>query len=495
MRTDGQRTGRNAQRAGRRKAAAGLFLAALLCLMTGCGSGPVAVPTENNSTGDGQQVQAEVVSEAASAEEMPAEQKSVPDSKTDTAEESPDSLITAAAEESPAENAQAGQEETQEPASAVSTVDPEETESSSDGQPLDAQEEPSQNESTEDDTELFLQNMSLEAKVAQMFVILPEQLTGVAAVTQAGETTRAALMSFPVGGLLYMEGSLENYIQTKQLLADTQQLSYEITGLPMLTLVDEEGGIVRRISGTFPEVPEIESMAALGSRGSTEEAFQTGRTIGGYLSDLGFNCDCAPVADVLTNPENTVIGERSFGPDPQLVADMASALGSGLESEGVTAIYKHFPGHGGTADDSHDGYTYLDKTIEELYDCELIPFIRAIENGAKMIMAAHISLPNIVSEDLPASLNYEILTGLLRGELGFQGVIITDAMNMGAIANRFTSGEAAVLAIHAGADLILMPMDPYAAYQQVLSAVEAGEISEERINESVRMILQLKRNM
>ncbi|MBR3396730.1 MAG: glycoside hydrolase family 3 protein [Lachnospiraceae bacterium] len=337
-----------------------------------------------------------------------------------------------------------------------------------------------------------LENMSLEARVAQMFVLLPEQLTGMGQVTEAGDVTRAALESFPVGGLLYNDGSLESYEQTKALLADTQQISRETTGLPMLTFVDEEGGIVTRISGRFPEVPWIESMAAYGARGSEEEAYQTGQVMGSYLADLGFTCDCAPVADVLTNPDNYVIGERSFGSDPELVAGMAAALGKGLESEGVTAVYKHFPGHGGTAEDTHEGYSSLEKTKEELYACDLIPFISAIENGAKIIMAAHITLPNITEEDLPASLSPEILAGLLRGELGYDGLIITDALNMGAVTNQYTSAEAAVMAVRAGADMILMPADPFSAYQAVLDAVYSGEITPERIDESVLRILELK---
>ncbi len=173
---------------------------------------------------------------------------------------------------------------------------------------------------------------------------------------------------------------------------------------------------------------------------------------------------------------------------------MAGALAEGLEEQGVIAVWKHFPGHGSTSADTHEGYAYTDRTLEELYSYDLIPFRDAVADGARMIMAAHIALPNVTGDNVPASLNRQILTDLLRNRLGYEGVIMTDALNMGAVTAQYSPGEAAVLAVQAGADLLLMPEDPQSARQAILDAVSAGRLSEARINESVLRIITLKLN-
>ena len=233
-------------------------------------------------------------------------------------------------------------------------------------------------------------------------------------------------------------------------------------------------------------------MAVIGATGNPEAARETGMTIGSYLSDLGFNADFAPDADVLTNPENQVIGNRSFGSDPQMVADMAAALGEGLESQGVLPCYKHFPGHGASADDTHEGYAYSNKNLEQMWDCELLPFRQAIAGGARMIMISHMSLPNVIGYSLPSSLSPYLLKNILRERMGFDGIIITDAMNMGAIVNTYPYADAAVMAVQAGADMILMPEDLWTAYTAVVHAVQNGQISEEQIDEAVGRILYVK---
>ena len=342
--------------------------------------------------------------------------------------------------------------------------------------------------------EQVLSEMTLEEKVAQLFVLTPEQLTGYDQVTQAGSATQEAYDRFPCGGLIYMQENLQDAEQTREMLSAVQQISRDRTGLPLLTMTDEEGGSVRRISGNFEGIPEISSMAEIGASESAADAYEAGRTMGTYLSDLGFNCDCAPVADVLTNPANTVVRDRCFGSDPELVSVMAGALAEGLEEQGVIAVWKHFPGHGSTSADTHEGYAYTDRTLEELYSYDLIPFRDAIADGARMIMAAHIALPNVTGDNVPASLNRQILTDLLRNRLGYEGVIMTDALNMGAVTAQYSPGEAAVLAVQAGADLLLMPEDPQSARQAILDAVSAGRLSEARINESVLRIITLKLN-
>lgn len=342
----------------------------------------------------------------------------------------------------------------------------------------------------------YMDEMTLEEKVAQLFVVAPEALTGVNVVTAAGDTTRAAINNYPVGGFVYFQNNILSEEQFVEMIQNVQQYSMERTGIPMFICVDEEGGTVARISGKgVIDVPYISAMYEVGSTGDTENAYETGSTIGEYLNRLQINVDFAPVSDVLSNPENTVIGSRSFGSDPEMVGEMVAAEVKGLKEQGVLTTLKHFPGHGDTAQDSHSGAAYSYKTMDELRECELIPFQAGIEAGADLVMMGHISLPNILEDDTPASLSYTMVTEVLRDEMGFDGVVITDGMNMGAIANQYTSGDAAVQAILAGGDLILMSADFYGAYSGVLSAVQAGTISEERIDQSLRRIFALKEKL
>lgn len=357
--------------------------------------------------------------------------------------------------------------------------------------------EKSEEEMLEEAVDQYLSQMTVEEKAAQLFILLPEALVnGTGTVTAAGSVTQDAINRIPVGGLIYMEGNLQSREQVQTMLANVQTYSMERTGLPMLLCVDEEGGTVARIgkSGRFG-VPVIEDMAVLGERQSTEEAYDAGVTMGAYLSELGFNVDFAPVADVWSNPENTVVKKRSFGSDPAMVSAMAIAVAQGLESQNIHAAYKHFPGHGCTAADTHEGYAYTDKSLDELMACELLPFQEAVDNGAKIIMIGHISLPNVTGDHTPASLSPEIITDLLRTQMQYDGIVVTDALGMGAIVRQYSSAEAAVQTILAGSDLILMPQNFEEAYQGILDAVENGTISQERLDESLRRILRMKIKM
>ncbi len=343
------------------------------------------------------------------------------------------------------------------------------------------------------EVEALLQRMTLEEKAAQLFIVLPESITGVDLVTAAGELTRDAINEHPVGGFIYMTGNLENADQTSEMLASVQQFSLERIGLPIFTCVDEEGGTVARIANNDGfDVPWVGDMCDVGASGDTGLAYDKGQTVGTYLTELGFNVDFAPDADVLGYDGYELLMYRSFGTDPYLVSDMASAFRNGLEEAGVQAVYKHFPGHGAASGDSHEGYVQVEKTMEELKEWDLIPFRGGIEDGLGWIMVGHITLPNAIQDGLPASLSKEVVTGLLREEMGYDGIVITDAMNMGAIAENYSSADAAVLALQAGVDLILVPADFESAYQGVLDAVRDGRLSEERINESLRRILHAK---
>lgn len=342
----------------------------------------------------------------------------------------------------------------------------------------------------------IVDSMSLEEKVAQLFLVQPEAIVDIGTATAAGDATKQAINKTPVGGFVYFSDNLQSEQQVQDMLRNVQKYSEDRIGLPAFLSVDEEGGTVARVASTGRfDVTDVGDMAKIGASGDVDQAKQAGDTIGTYLSDLGFNLDFAPDADVLTNPDNTVVKKRSFGSDPRVVSDMSLAVAQGLAQHQVYSVYKHFPGHGATAGDTHQGYAYTDKTLDELKQSELIPFENAIQNNAAFIMAAHISAPRVTGDDTPASLSETMITDILRGQMGYDGIVVTDAMNMGAVTEQYTSAQAAVKALQAGADLVLMPEDFQEAYQGVLDAVKDGTLTEQRINESVTRIVKVKVHM
>lgn len=350
-----------------------------------------------------------------------------------------------------------------------------------------------QEDTLEVKVEKILNKMTLEEKVCQMFIITPEALTNGNNVTTCSDYFREQLEQYPVGGIIYFAKNLINREQTAQMLQNARQYAYEVEGIPMFLCVDEEGGRVARIANN-PNfgVPKVGAMQYIGS---AEKAYEAGQTIGAYLSELGFNLNFAPVADVITNENNTVIGDRSFGTDANIVTKYATAYSSGLHSQNIRSTFKHFPGHGSTQGDTHEGFAYTNKTYEELMESELVPFAHAQSNGVDFVMVAHISVPNVVGDNTPCTLSYKMISEILRGDLNYNGLVITDAMNMGAIFNNYASDTAAVLAVSAGVDLILMPGDFFSAAQGVINAVYNGQISESRIDSSVRRIITKKLQM
>ena len=368
-----------------------------------------------------------------------------------------------------------------------------------------AEEDDAAGEETEDQTpeeqlaarvQETLDGMTLEEKVNQLFMVTPEQLTGVGTAVQAGEATRAALEQHPVGGVIYFAQNLQSPDQTRQMLANTSQYGEEAAGFPIFLSVDEEGGQVSRIaSNPAFQVPSFEYMSQVGQRGNTQEAYDIGSQIGAYLRDLGFNMDAAPDADVLTNPANEVVKYRSFGSDPRLVASMAEAELQGLRDQGIIGMYKHFPGHGGTTADSHQGYVYVEENLEQLMSQALVPFQDGIDKGVQVIMVSHIACPNVTGDNTPATLSSVMITDVLRGQMGFDGMVMTDALNMGAITSQYSSADAAVKALQAGVDMLLMPEDFESAFHGVLQAVSDGRLTEERIDQSVERILRIKLSM
>ena len=337
-----------------------------------------------------------------------------------------------------------------------------------------------------------LASMTLEQKVAQMFIIRPESLTGEDVTLEAGEAMADALQGYPVGGFIYLGSNLEDADQTSGMLAETQRLSQDAIGLPMFLCVDEEGGTVLRIGDNpgFGIVGEGD-MRAIGDAGDAERAYDAAYRTGSYLRDLGFTVDFAPVADVV-NGESDTMALRSFGASADVVAPMVAAQVRGFDDAGMLCCAKHFPGIGGAEGDSHDDAIYSYKTLDELRQDELVPFQAAIEEGVPLIMVGHLDLPAAADDGLPASLSHEMVTDRLRNDLGFEGLIITDSLGMGAVYERFGPGDSAVMAVEAGEDLLLVPYDFYESYDRVLGAVRSGRISESRIDDSVRRILKAK---
>lgn len=346
-------------------------------------------------------------------------------------------------------------------------------------------------EQATDTVEAKLTEMTLREKVGQLFWVRPEALDFSLnpEKKKLTQTMRQNLEQYPVGGIVAFKGNIQDESQLSSLIADFQSASK----IPMIVAVDEEGGSVARLANHEAfSLPKYKSARDIGATGDPEQARQMGRTIGSYLRAYGFNLDFAPVADVDSNPANPVIGRRAYSTDAQQAAQMVTAAVEGFHDAGMLCTVKHFPGHGDTGQDSHYGTATSYKTWEEMKATEMLPFEAGIAAGVDVVMTAHITTPNATADGLPASLSYTMVTERLRGELGFQGVIVTDALGMNAIKNYFAPAESAVAALCAGVDVLLMPSDLRAAFDGVIRAVEDGTLSEERLNESVRRILTLK---
>ncbi|MBR0227323.1 MAG: glycoside hydrolase [Clostridia bacterium] len=347
---------------------------------------------------------------------------------------------------------------------------------------------------------LKIQSMTLREKVGQLFMIRPDALEGrfgpaelednsITGTTEVSEEIKETYANYPCGGFALFR---KNILSPSQLKSFTEAL-HALSGSPMLG-IDEEGGRVARIANhpvSF-NVPKFPAMGIIAQSGDESQAYNAGRAIGEYLTAYGLDIDFAPVADVNTNPKNPVIGDRAFGDDPNVAAGMVRQVVLGLHESGAASCLKHFPGHGDTATDTHTGYAETLKTWEEISACEMIPFRAGIEAGTDFVMTAHIAAPNVTGSDEPSTMSYTVLTEKLRGELGFQGLIITDALAMGAIREKYSSSEACIQCIQAGADILLMPYDYFEAFDGVVQAVESGVIPESRIDESVYRILSFK---
>lgn len=331
--------------------------------------------------------------------------------------------------------------------------------------------------------EELLAGMSLREKLCQLMIVRPEVLTGESPVTAAGETTRLALEQYPVGGLIYSVDNLVTQEQTREMIENTQSYSK----IPLIISADEEGGNVGRLmyklGTTF-----IHSMYSYKDMGE-DTAYQNALTIGTDMVSCLFNTDFAPVADVWTNPANTVIGDRAYSDEFGQASELVAAAVRGFTESGVICCVKHFPGHGDTSTDTHEGAAVVDKSLEELRAGEFLPFEAGIEAGVDMVMVGHITVTAV--DDEPATISHEVITGLLREELGWDGVVVTDSLDMGALAG-YEIGEVCVKYLEAGGDIMLGIPDLAAALTALETAVTEGRLTEQQIDESALRVLMLK---
>ena len=342
--------------------------------------------------------------------------------------------------------------------------------------------------------ETYLENMTLSQKIGQLFIITPNQLETAESdtsdnVADFSQIQKSNIVDYSPGGIIFFDNNINNGEELKQYINELQDNSK----IPLFISVDEEGGQVSRLSGK-PDtgIDHIPPMGTIGENGDPKEAFELGQTLGSGLNSLGFNLNFAPVADINTNPYNPVIGDRSFGSTPEIVSSMVSEEVKGMQSKNVSACLKHFPGHGDTSSDTHTGRVILDVDAERLNETELKPFKAGIESDADFIMISHISLPQITEDDTPSSMSSIIIKDILRKDLNFNGIVITDALNMSAITNYNSSAETALNCINAGVNILLMPDSFKNAFTAIKDAVDNKEIKESLIDESVRKILYIK---
>lgn len=355
----------------------------------------------------------------------------------------------------------------------------------------------SEEEITEQKIDAMIKNMTLEQKIGQMFFCAFRKDNNGGDIVEINEDIKKIIRGCNIGGVILFSENIKEKQQVTDYICDLQKEA----DIALFIGIDEEGGRVLRTENL--DVPRISSALNIGKTGDVKNAYDAAKTIADYLSPLGFNVDFAPVADVFTNPSNTVIGDRAFSSDPNIAGEMVKSFSQGLVDNKILPAIKHFPGHGDTGEDSHYGTAVSKKTLGQLSECEFIPFKMGIESNVPFVMAGHISTPDINNSDsdsdsgennLPAVFSRFLLRDILRGALGFNGIIITDSLSMGAITNYYSSEETAVKSILAGVDILLMPEDFYGAYYGVINAVNSGKITEERIDESVKRIFTVKYN-
>ncbi|MEK4283668.1 beta-N-acetylhexosaminidase [Ureibacillus sp. FSL K6-0165] len=329
----------------------------------------------------------------------------------------------------------------------------------------------------------LVDNMTLEEKIGQMFFI---GFSG----EKLNDQVKRLIVERKIGGIIFFKDNLQSSQQITSLLNEVKSLNNN-NKYPIFLGIDQEGGSINRLP---KEIASLPTNYSVGLKNNEVFAYEYGKLLGKQLATFGFNLNFAPVLDVNSNPNNPVISHRAISHDPTIVAALGIQMMKGIQSENIIPVIKHFPGHGDTSVDSHLALPMVNKSIKELDQVELLPFKKAIEENADVVMIAHILLPQI-DKQYPASISKTIITELLREKLGFNGVVITDDMTMKAITNHYSLQEAALLSVKAGNDMILIAHDEdkiFSIIDELVTSVQRGEISEQRINESVMRILKLK---
>ncbi|MGN1204937.1 MAG: glycoside hydrolase family 3 N-terminal domain-containing protein [Lachnospiraceae bacterium] len=334
--------------------------------------------------------------------------------------------------------------------------------------------------------EAFISQMPLEDKVAGLFIVTPESITGVDKAVRAGDGTKEALNKWAVGGVIYTSQNMQSAEQFTEMVSNTALYSR----YALFTCVEEEGGSL----GSLEKAGLMEKVSGAGDIGTgadAQMAYDASGKIADAMVSYGLNLNFAPVADLALTDEN-YLQDRSYGSDASLTASMVASATGSMQEKGISSCLKYFPGSGSCTDDTNKGIAITERTAEEFAAEEFTVFKAGIDAGADFVMVGHISAPALAGDNTPCSLSAAVVTDQLRNGLGFQGVIITDAMNKGAITEYYEADEAAILALKAGCDMILAPDDFEKAYNGVLEAVQNGTISEERINDSLKRIYRIK---
>lgn len=342
----------------------------------------------------------------------------------------------------------------------------------------------------DDVVDAYLADMSLEQKIAQMFVVTPEALTGIPGPANvAGAKTETALQEMAIGGVMFQSKNFNTKEGAKEMVTKTVALAQR----PLFTVACEDGGK----TGTLSSVSELEvdttlGFAEIGATADPAQAYSAGNTIGNYLAEYGFSLDLSPVADMASDEATSGLAGRTFGTDAEVVSQMVSSYVSGVQDAGVSACLTHFPGHGETTGDSKSGVAYTERTLADMQSYEFLPFQAGIDAGADFVMVGHISAPNVTGDSTPASLSPMFVTDILRNQMGFSGVVISERMDVASITDYYSTEEAVLMAVNAGVDIILCPQDHKAAITALTSAVADGTISEDRINQSLHRIYRVK---
>lgn len=334
-------------------------------------------------------------------------------------------------------------------------------------------------------------DMSLKHKIGQLFMVSMYSLdvSGSKKQTKVTGAMKKSMKKYPVGGIILFSKNIESKKQLTNLTKDLQSASY----VPLFIAADEEGGTVSRVASRLPDdMKNYPDAKEIGETYTNKQIAKMGEEQSRQLKSLGINMNLAPVADVLSNQDNTEVGNRSFGSDAKEVASIVKTLVKSMQKQQISATLKHFPGSGDALGDTHRGAVETKQSIQELRKKEFLPFESGMDADVDAVMVSHMILTNVTDEKEPCSLSERVVSDILRDELEYDGLILTDAMNMNSITDNYTSGEAAVKAIKAGVNIVVMPEDLKEAFKAVKSAVKNGRLKESVIDKAVRRIIYTK---